>query len=180
MILRTCPRPTHCNEVAGGGRLFSHRATPLSPHHPSLVVPPLSHRASPILIRCPLLSRHHLYHRAMPLSPRSPSLVVPPLSCRAAPLLSRHPSLIAPPPLSLRHASLKLAGCYIAVSLVVPLTPPQAHPRGMIWLGGGGCDETTRGGSSAKKHGSCENAVWTGLDLVKNLDSMSGHAVQIF
>ena len=71
----------------------------------------------------------------MPLSPLSPSLVVPPLSRLATPLLSRRPSLIAPPPLSLRHASLELAGCYIAASLVVPLTPPRAHPQGMIWLG---------------------------------------------
>jgi hypothetical protein len=153
---------------------------PLLLCRPSLIVPPLSPRASPILIRRPLLSCHHLYHRAMPLSPSSPSLLVPPLSCCAAPLLSCRPSLIAPPHLSLRHVSLELAGCYIAASLVVPLTPPQARPRGMIRLGGGGCDETTRGAASSKKHGSCENVVWTGLDLVQNLDSMSGHAIQIF
>ncbi len=153
---------------------------PLLPHRPSLVVPPLTRRASPILIRHPLLSCHHLYHRAMPLLPCSPSLVVPPLSHCAAPLLSRRPSLIAPPPLSSCHASLELAGCYIAASLVVPLTPPRARPRGMIWLGGVGCDETTRGAALSKKHGLCENAVWTDLDLVQNLDSMSGHAIQIF
>jgi hypothetical protein len=163
----------------GGGRLFSHCARPLLLRLPSLVVPPLSHCASPILIRRPLLSCQHLYHRAMPLSPCSPSLIVPPLSRCAAPLLSCRPSLIAPLPLSSRHASLKLAGCYIAASLIVPLTPPQAHPRGMIWLGGGGCDEITRGAASSKKHGSCEYVVWTSLDLVQNLDSMSGHAVQM-
>ncbi len=153
---------------------------PLLPRRPSLIVLPLSRWASPILIRCPLLSCHHLYHCTMPLLPRSPSLVVPPLSCRTAPLLSCRPSLIAPPPLLSRHASLELAGCYIATSLVVPLTPPRARPRGMIRLGGGGCDETTRGAALSKKYESCENAVWTGLDLVQNLDSMSGHAIQIF
>jgi hypothetical protein len=116
----------------------------------------------------------------MPLLPLNPSLVVLPLSHRAAPLLSRRLSLITPLLLLSRYASLELAGCYIAASLVMPLTPPRARPRGMIRLGGGGCDETTRGGASSKKHGSCENAVWTGLDLVQNLDSMSGHAVQIF
>jgi hypothetical protein len=164
----------------GGGWLFSHRVTPLLRRCPSLVVLPLSCCASPILICCPLLSCHHLYHCAMPLLPRSPSLIVPPLSPHAAPLLSRCPSLIAPPPLSLCHASLKLAGCYIAASLIMPLTPPWARPQGMIWLGGGGCDETTRGAALSKKHGSCENVVWTSLDLVQNLDSMSRHAVQIF
>ncbi len=130
--------------------------------------------------QCYISHSHHLYHHAMPLLARSPSLVVPPLSRRAAPLLSRRPSLIAPPPLLSCHASLKLAGCYIAASLVVPLTPPRARPQGMIRLGEGGCNEMTRGAASSKKHGLCENVVWTGLDLVQNLDSMSGHAVQIF
>jgi hypothetical protein len=150
MILSTHPQPTHCKEVAGGGRLFSHRATPLSPRRPSLVGPHLSRRASPILIRRPLLLCHHLYYRAMPLLPRSPSLLVLPISRRTAPLLLRDSSLIASWPLSSRHASLKLAGCYSAASLVMPLTPPRARPRGMIWLGGGGCDETTRGAALSK------------------------------
>jgi hypothetical protein len=90
-----------------------------------------------------------------------PSLAAPPLSRRAAHLSLHHR-------LSLRHSSLEPAGCYIAASLIMPLATPRARPRGMIRLGGGGCDETMRGAASAKKHGSCENVVWIGLDLVQN------------
>jgi hypothetical protein len=194
------PPPLSLRHASFTAPFLSCCATPLSPRRPSLVAPPISHRTTASLI-APCLARAGwlLHHR---LSCHATAFhIAQPLSCRAAPLSSSHQAAYLLLHLSgtgwLLHHCLSFSRCaaFVIVRRVHrprcrrPLPPTTfvflestqwLSAIGRMGAGGGGFDGTTRGAALAKKHGSCENAVWTGLNLVQNLDSMFGHAVQIF
>ncbi len=180
---------------------LSRCAAPLLPCHPSLVAPPISHRTTTSLVAPRLTHAGWLSHCR--LSPHCATAfhIAQPLAHRAAPLLSSHQAAYLLSRLSgagwLLHHCLSFSHC--AAFAIMRRVHHCRHHRplpsttfvflkstqwlsaiGQMGAGGGGFDGTTRGAASAKKHGSCENVVWTGLDLVQNLDSRSGHAVQIF